>query len=1030
MKLTRIALQESRLTLTLVLFMLAGGLFALWQLPRSEDPPILFRYAVVQAYFPGASASRVESQVTGRIENALRQIPEIEFINSVSRTHAAGIIIKIHDRYNDLPPIWDKLRRKIDDVRSTLPSGVKQLVFNDEFGEVFGIIVTLAGPEDQDGGVKFLFEDLQAHARKLRGKLLDLEDVAKVELIGVRKEQIALEYDDMEMAQAGLSAGHLKLFLDSRQSIAPGGTILQGEKRILVETGGEPGSIDDLLNLPFVIPDTGDEFYLGDVVDIRRELASPAVEIMKSSGRLCVGLAISLTDGGNIEKLGREVLAALDRYRSSAPTELVIDTVAFEPDRVTWKVNRFFINLLQSLIIVGVILILTLGLRAGSVIAGVIPMVILAALAVMLVHGDTLNQVALAGFIVVLGILVDNHIVISERILRLRDAGMERLEAALFATRELCGPLLTAFLCTVSGFLPIFLAQSSAGEYASSLFIVVTITLLCSQVYGFTVTPALSLRIFKVKGTGGVTLRERPGYRFYHRLLSAFLRRRAVVLLLAAAVFAISLFCFRLLPKTFFPPSDRPIFSLELEFPAGTAIEHTSEAADILDHFVRDNLMAEDNGENGITNWAMFIGRNAPRFILNHRPRIYIPELAYGLFNVTSVKTIPSMIEQLEEFSRKRFPEARVRILPLEAGPAVGFPVKVRISGEDIAGIFSIVDETKEKLGAISGVRNINDDWGPPLKKIRVLPDQEKAARAGVSVQDLSIALQALLTGLPAADLREEGGPTPLIVRALTENGVTIEDIEAQHVYSRLTGKSVPLSEIAGIEETYERARIRRINHQRTVTVRADLGDGLSPGAIDSELATWLAGKKADWGSEYNVRLAGAGTESIKANRSIMANLPWAGLIITLLLIRQTRSFRRTFIILCAVPMGIIGVVAGLFISGQPFGFMTLVGMISLTGIVVNNAIILIDRIRLNMEEGRLTPQASIVEASLSRLRPILLTTITTIGGILPLYMRGSPIWQPMAAALIFGLLFSTLLVLGILPVLYAVLFKVRYQDS
>ena len=1026
MKLTRIALQESRLTLALVFFMLAGGLFALLRLPRSEDPPLLFRYAVVQAYFPGASAKRVESQVTGRIEDALRQIPEIEFINSVSRTHAAGIVIKIHDRYKDLPPIWDKLRRKIDSVRATLPSGVKQLMFNDEFGEVFGIIVTLAGAENHDGEIDISFSNLQAHARKLRGELLRLEEVAKVELIGTRKERITLEYDDTEMAQAGLSPGHLKLFLDSRQSIAPGGTIRQGEKRILVETAGEPTSIDDLRNMSFVIPDTGDEFYLGDIVDIRRELASPPVEIMKSSGRLCVGLAISLTDGGNIEKLGREVRAALDRYRTSSPTELVIDTVAFEPDRVTWKVNRFFINLLQSLIIVGIILILTLGLRTGSVIAGVIPMVILAALAVMFVRRDTLNQVALAGFIVVLGILVDNHIVISERILRLREAGMERMEAALSATSELCGPLLTAFLCTVSGFLPIFLAQSSAGEYASSLFIVVTITLLCSQVYGFTVTPALSIRVFKVKDAGKVTLRDKPGYRFYHRLLSAFLSHRAIVLIAAAAVFAGSIYCFQFLPRTFFPPSDRPIFTLELEFPEGTAIERTSEAADILDSFVRENLTTLDNGENGITNWAMFVGRNAPRFILNHRPRIYIPELAYGLFNVTSVKNISPLIEQLEDYCAKQFPQARVRIRPLEAGPAVGFPVKVRISGEDIDGIFSIVDETKEKLGAISGVHNINDDWGPPLKKFRVLPDQEEAARAGVSVQDLSIAVQAILTGLPASDLREEGGPTPLIVRTLTENGVTLEDIEALHVYSRLTDKSVPLREIASIEEVQERTRIRRINHQRTVTVQADVDGGLSPVTVDKELASWLAEKQDAWGSEYHVRLAGEGTESIKANRSIMANLPWAGLIITLLLIRQTRSFRRTLIILCAVPMGIVGVVAGLFISGQPFGFMTLVGIISLSGIVVNNAIILIDRIRLNMEEGLLAPQACIMEASMSRLRPILLTTITTIGGIMPLYLKGSPIWHPMAAALIFGLLFSTLLVLGILPVLYAVLFKIR----
>ena len=1022
MKLTDIALREPRFTLLISLFLFIGGIIAFWQLPRSEDPPIVFRYSLIVTKYLGASAQRVESLVTRKIEEAVREVPEVETLHCISRKNASIVLVKIQDRYKDIRPIWNRLRRKIDRVKDDLPDGVDEPFLNDEYGEVFGTIVTVSG--------KSSYAKLRKAAETVHDELLRIDDVSKVVTLGDRSESVMVKFFDSDMADAGISPYHLIKYLEAQNVIAPGGSIREGNSRYAVELAGELSSIEDIENLEVSLPDDDESYYLGDLVEVKRQTQDPPDSIMKSSGTQSLGLAVSMRNGGNIEKMGREVKSLLNKLKDKVPAGVELDLIAFEPERVSNRVNAFFGNLVQSLIIVMFILMITLGLRTGSIVASMMPLTFLTALVIMLGLGININLVALAGFILVFGIIVDTHIVISERILTLRERGEAPVSAAESSTYELHGPLITAALTTLSGFLPIYLAKSSAGEYVSPLFTIVAITLLSSTFFAFTLTPLLSVSLFKVKTHKEKNLLDHSGYRLYHRLLLWMLPRPFIILFLTLLLFLGSLYCFRFIPKIFFPPSDRPIFTLEIEFPAGTVIEHTEKTVDAVDAYVEANLRADKNGGDGITNWATFVGRNAPRFILNHRTVEYNPEYAYFLFNLTSVKIIPEMIQSIESYCSENFPGAQIRARPLESGPSVGYPIKARVSGEDIDGIFRIVNEVKNKLRSIDGTHNIHDDWGPPVKKYRVVIDETKASLASITHADVAISLQALLTGYPATTMREGNIIVPINVHATVDSDNEIEKIETLNIHSIIKrGTTVLLKDIAEIQEVRETASFVRRNFQRTVTVRADIQEGVSPKAVDTQLKQWIEEKNNNWGDDYSVMISGESEESSKANQSIISKLPWTAFLIVLLLIRQTRSFRRTFIIVCAVPMGLIGVVVGLLVTQQPFGFMTLVGVVSLTGIVVNNAIILIDRIRINLDIKGLSSQESIIEASLNRLRPILLTTVTTIGGILPLYFRGNPTFQPMSVAIIFGLIFATLLVLGIVPLLYSVLFRVDFRD-
>jgi multidrug efflux pump subunit AcrB len=518
-------------------------------------------------------------------------------------------------------------------------------------------------------------------------------------------------------------------------------------------------------------------------------------------------------------------------------------------------------------------------------------------------------------------------------------------------------------------------------------------------------------------------------YRRYRSVLLAMLRRRRLTVLCTIAVFILVVQGFRFLPNIFFPPNDKPIYTAEFTLPTGTPIERTEEVVKEIEVFMADSLMAGQDGEEGIVNWSTYVGAGAPRFVLTYNPEPAKPEYAVMVVNATSLEIADQLIERMERFCFQRYPDLRTDIRLLAIGPPPIAPVEVRISGKDMDEVFSISDRVKVELASVGGTKNIHDDWGTRTKKLMVRINQARAKRAGVTNRDIAISLQTALTGIEATQYREEDKVIPVTLRTAEAERQDIGKIETINVYSQATGRSVPLKQVADVEVVWQPSKILRRDRLKTVTVKCDVTEETTPIKVSGIMDSWLAGERASWDVGYKYGLGGELESSVKANESIMVKLPVAGLIIAILLVAQFNSIRKPFIILTTIPLGLIGVVIGLLVARSYFGFMTLLGIVSLAGIVINNAIVLLDRIKIEMEENGLEPARAVVESAQRRLRPILLTTATTMGGLIPLWIGGGPMWESMAIAIIFGLAFATALTLGVVPVLYSALYRVKFRD-
>lgn len=1025
MNITRPAIEKNRITIAILVVLLLGGLTAYQNLPRSEDPGFTIRTAVVQTFYPGASPQRVEMLVTDKIEKAIQEMPELDFVSSQSRNGFSLIFVNFKQKYKHMQPIFDKLRRKVERVTPTLPDDIIGPMVDDEFGDVFGIIFTLTG----EG---YTYAELKDVADQVRNELLMVPDVAKVEIHGAQEERIFVEYNNARLTELGISPYQLKVMLESRNIIIPGGEVFTDDEQIALEPSGNFESVEDLKRTIINIPGRKDLLYLGDIANVYRDYIDPPGQIMRTSNVPCLGLAISMREGGNIITMGEAVKEKLDYLQSIYPIGIEFDIAAFQPDVVQRKVNEVVVSLLQSICIVTLVMMLFLGLRTGIVVASLIPMAMLSTLMLMQILEIGMDQVSLSSLIIALGMLVDNAIVMSESIMVKMQKGISRMDAAVESAKELRVPLLIASLTTSAAFLPIFLAKSGMGEYTGSIFKVVTLTLLCSWLLSITMIPMLCYMFIKIKSSKkektGEEMHSSPVYRKYRSFLTLALRHRGLTVLAVILIFFIVMTAGGLVPVMFMPPSDKAIVNIKLEFPRGTPIEKTEKMVKQIDAFIETELKAGEGREQGFVNWASFIGYGGTRFVLTYTPQLASPEYAFILGNTTSAEVIPEIAAKLEAFCMKEFPDLSASVKPLELGMPVGKPVVVRVQGRETDRLFAIVDEVKAKMEEIPGTKNIEDDWGFRTKKLVVDINQARARKAGVSNQDVALSLYTILSGLKVTEFREKEKVIPITLRTVAADRRDIGKLETIDVYSQLTGQSVPLKQIGDIRLQWEPSQILRKNRLLTVAVSTDLQPGVTAFEVNSELVPWLKEKSREWGLGYSFEVGGETEEADKANQAIGEQLPIAGLIIFLLIVLQFNSFRKTFIILVTIPLGVIGVVIGLLVTGSYFGFMTLLGVVSLAGIVINNAIVMLDRIRIEIEEEGLSPREAVIEAAQLRFRPILLTTATTIGGLLPLWFGSGPMWKPMAIGIIFGLLFGTLLTLVVVPVLYSLLFKVKYN--
>jgi multidrug efflux pump subunit AcrB len=764
-------------------------------------------------------------------------------------------------------------------------------------------------------------------------------------------------------------------------------------------------------------------------VRIERGYIDPPVMKVTATGIPALALAVSMREGGDIIELGRQVKELIFRLEQSYPIGVEFDIAAFQPDIVNDKINQFTGNLLQAILIVMGVMLVTLGLRTGLIVAALVPMTMITTLMIMSFFDIGLDQMSLAALIVSLGLLVDAAIVMSESILVQLEEGKSAVQAAIDSARELRIPLLTSSLTTVAAFLPIYLAESAVGEYTAPLFKVVTIALLCSWMLALTMMPLLCVLFLKLKKKKKAGY-DSPFYQAYRKLLLMGLRHRTLTVLGAVLLFITVMWAARFVEQSFFPRKDLEMFTAEIELPYGVPFERTEAMMTELEQFMRDSLMVGIDRDDGLVNWAAFIGSGAPRFVLVYNPEQPRHNYVYMLINASSYGAQPELIERIEQFMYNRFPDTIVRLEQLQNGLPVEHPVEVRISGDDSNVIFNIIDQVKARLHEFSGIRNIGDDWGQRTKKLVVSIDGPRAQRAGLTNRDIAVSLQTALTGFTITQYREQDELIPVVLKSISADRNDLGKLESINVFAQVTGKNVPLRQVADVELAFQPSKILRRDRFRTVVAYADIvpNSGVTSFEVVAKLAPWLKEISASWPIGYKYEFGGEVETSGDSQESINVKLPIAGLIILLLLVGQFNSVRKPAIILLTIPLGLIGVVLGLLITGHAFGFMALLGVVSLSGIVINNAIVLIDRIQYEIEVNKREPSEAILESAQRRLRPILLTTATTVGGLVPLWLGGGPLFETMAVVILFGLLFATVLTLGFIPTLYAIFFRVRFK--
>ncbi len=1023
MNITRSAIEYNRVTVIFTVLLVLVGILAFIDLPKAQDPGFTVRTAVITTRFPGASPERVEQLVTDKIEKKAQEMPEVDFITSETRTGISIISVNFKESYKTMRPIFDDLRRKVEDVSGDLPEGISGPFVNDEFGDVFGSVYALTG----DG---YSNAELKTIADEVRDRLLKEQDIAKVTIHGARKEVIFVDYDDAKLSALDLSPQALSDLINSVNILSSGGSVVSGRERIVLEPTGNFESIVELKRSIITLPNNT-SVYIGDIVDIYRGYQEPAESFAKANGKSSLIIAVSLREGGDILKLGKRLDSIIPEIESRYPWGVSLEKIWFQAKLVDNSVNDFINNLLQAVGIVILVMVAFLGLRTGLVVAILIPCTMIITFYVMQLLDITVNQISLAALIIALGLLVDNAIVIVESILVKRNNGMGAVEAAIQSGAELRMPLLVSSLTTAAAFMPIALAESAIGEYTADIFYVVTIALLISWVLAMTLIPMLTTIILQVKpkiSEQAQSISKWP--LLYKRLLEVVLRARWLFLAGVVVTFTLGILGLRFVPQQFVAPSEDPVLTGKLELPLGTSIEASEAAIAAVDEFVRKTYYEPEDGQPMIKNWLNFIGEGGPRFTLALNPPNQNPANSFLIANTVDGSTVDEVINGIRGFLTENYPDMSHQLSRLENGPPVGYPIQIRISGPSINELYRLAENVTDKLYATPGVQSVKNTWGLQTKKLIVDINQQRAFRAGVSNNDVAYSLEASLAGIDLSQYREGDKLIPITLRTVQSDREDFSKLDGLTIYSRTSNNEVPLKQVADVRLTFEPGIIERRDRERTLTLKAQLIPGFTAAQINAEFLPWLKESRGNWPRDFHYQIGGESEESGDANAAMAAKLPLAVMAILLLLVVQFNSLRRPIIILTTIPLGLIGVTFGLLVANSSMGFFSILGIVALSGIIINNAIVLIDRIKLEIEELGKSPEQAVVDACLQRLRPIMLTTATTVLGMLPLWWGGTAMFVPMAIAIIFGLLFATLLTLLVVPVLYAALFQVKKPNA
>ncbi|AGQ08479.1 TPA: efflux RND transporter permease subunit [Acinetobacter baumannii] len=1030
------ALNNKGIVLYFMLLLGIIGAISYSKLSQSEDPPFTFKVMVVQTYWPGATAKEVSTLVTDRIEKELMTTGQYDKIMAYSRPGESMVTFVAKDSLTSaqIPDVWYNVRKKVNDIRHELPSGVQGPFFNDEFGDTFGNIYVLTGKD-------FDYALLKEYADRLQLQLQRVKDVGKVELIGLQDQKIWIEISNTKAVQLGIPVSAIQEALQKQNSMASAGFFETGTDRIQIRVSGQLQSVEDIKKMPLLVGDK--TIQLGDVADVYRGFSQPAQPRMRFMGDNGIGIAVSMRKGGDIIALGKNLETEFAQLQKTLPLGMKLQKVSDQPVAVQRSIHEFVKVLAEAVIIVLLVSFFSLGFRTGLVVAFSIPLVLAMTFAGMNLFDVGLHKISLGALILALGLLVDDAIIAVEMMAIKMEQGYSRIKAAGFAWKTTAFPMLTGTLITAAGFLPIATAQSSTGEYTRSIFQVVTIALLVSWVAAVLFVPYLGEKLLPdftktghqapwyVRLWARITKKPQPQtvaisqdhhydpyqssfYLRFRKIVEFCVTYRKTVIATTVGIFVLSVLMFKMVPQQFFPPSNRAEILVDLKLEEGASLTATEQAVKKVEQFL--------SKQKGIDNYVAYVGTGSPRFYLPLDQQL--PQASFAQFVVlaSSLDDRDEIRRSLETQIKQLLPQVRTRVSLLENGPPVGYPLQYRVSGEDLNLVRKEAQQVARVISENPNTTNVHLDWGEPSKIISIQIDQDRARQMGVSSVDLANFLNASITGSAIEQYREKRELIEIRLRGDKAERVEVASLASLAVPTA-NGTTVPLAQIAKIEYKFEDGLIWHRNRLPTITVRADIRTNLQPATVVGELAETMDKLRAELPSGYLIEVGGTVEESARGQSSVNAGMPLFLAVVMTLLMIQLKSLSRATIVFLTAPLGLIGVVLFLLLFNKPFGFVAMLGTIALSGMIMRNSLILIDQIEQDRQAGHPTWEA-IIDATVRRFRPIILTALAAVLAMIPL--SRSIFFGPMAVAIMGGLIVATLLTLFFLPALYAAWFKVK----
>lgn len=1000
------AIRHKSLTLYFMVVTLIAGAYAYVNLGRNEDPPFTIRVMVVQTLWPGATQDETMQQVTDRIEKKLQEIPHLDYLKSYTTAGKSTIFVSLLDSApkEDIPDGWYQVRKKVGDIANTLPQGVKGPFFNDEFGDTFGIIYAFTA----DG---FSHRELRDYVELARSRLLEVPDVAKVDTIGAQDERIYVEFSTQRMAELELDRFALIKALQAQNAVNPSGIIQTHDERVLVEVSGKFLSEQDFLQINFAIGNR--MLRLGDLATVSRGYPDPPQPLFRVNGQNAIGLAISMRSAGDMLALEGNLQQAIRQLTATLPIGINIHLVADQPKVVHDAVHDFMEALWEAIAIVLVISFLSLGVRAGLVVACSIPLVLACVFVMMEIWGVDFQRISLGALIISLGLLVDDAMITVESMITKLEQGWDAVRSATYAYTTTAFPMLTGTLVTMIGFVPVGFAKSGAGEYTFSLFLVVAGALLASWFVAVLFSPLIGTLVLSPSRHATQTENGRVS-RWFHWLLVWCMRHSKTTIAMTLGLFCGSLALLPLVPNQFFPSSDRPELVADLRLRQDASMYMTDKVSQRLDAILL--------GDEEIDHWSSYVGRGAVRFYLPLDIQLDNEFFTETVIVTKSLEARERVRTRLEAALADKFPEVVGRIYPLELGPPVGWPVQYRISGTDPIKVREIADRVASVMAAAPELRNINFNWMEPIQKLNIQVHQDKARLLGLSSSDVAQAINLVVSGETATQVRDHIYLIDVVIRAKETERISLDRMRALEI-PLPNGKTVPLAELASVRYEQDTPLIWRRGRVPTLTVQADVKSGIMPATAVDHLQQPMAALREQLPSGYDIAVGGSVEDSTKSQASVAAVFPVTIVLMITVLMIQMQNVSRLFLVLSVAPLGIIGVVLALLAVQKPMGFVALLGVIALIGMIVRNSVILVHQVQVEKEAGR-SEWNAIVEATRLRFRPIMLTAVAAILGMLPI--APTVFWSPMAVAIMGGLAVATLLTLIFLPSLYVRWFRIR----